>query len=93
MEAARYLTLHSSTHRQESTRSSTLLYPSASPSSVPAVFAESTVNPSLAEQVAQGTGVKLVPLHTGSLSKPGGGAETYIQLMRYDVSAIVKALQ
>ena len=34
---------------------------------VPAVFAESTVNPSLAEQVAQDTGVKLVPLYTGSL--------------------------
>ena len=93
METARYLTVHSSTHRQESARSSTPLYHSVSPSSVPAVFAESTVNPSLAEQVAQGTGVKLVPLYTGSLSKPGGGAETYIQLMHYDVSAIVETLQ
>ncbi len=60
---------------------------------VPAVFAESTVNPSLAEQVAGDTGVKLVPLYTGSLSGPGGGAETYILLMRYDVNAIVEALK
>jgi ABC-type Zn uptake system ZnuABC Zn-binding protein ZnuA len=60
---------------------------------VPAVFAESTVNPSLAEQVARDTGVKLVPLYTGSLSEPGDGAETYILLMRYDVNAIVEALE
>lgn len=61
--------------------------------SVPAVFTESTVNPKLAEQVAQDTGVKLVALYSGSLSEPGGGAETYILLMRYDVSAIVEALK
>jgi ABC-type Zn uptake system ZnuABC Zn-binding protein ZnuA len=60
---------------------------------VPAVFAESTVNPRLAEQVAQDTGVKLVPLYTGSLSGPEGGAETYILLMCYDVQAIVEALR
>jgi ABC-type Zn uptake system ZnuABC Zn-binding protein ZnuA len=60
---------------------------------VPAVFAESTVNPSLAEQVAEDTGVKLVPLYTGSLSEPGSGAETFILLMRYDVNAIVEALK
>jgi ABC-type Zn uptake system ZnuABC Zn-binding protein ZnuA len=60
---------------------------------VPAVFTESTVNPSRAEQVAGDTGVELVPLYTGSLSRPGGGAETYLQLMRYDVQAIVEALR
>jgi manganese/iron transport system substrate-binding protein len=59
---------------------------------VPAVFAESTVNPSLAEQVARDAGIKLVPLYTGSLGGPGSGAETYIDLMRYDVEAIVDAL-
>lgn len=60
---------------------------------VPAVFAESTVNPKLAEQVAQDTGIRLVPLYTGSLSEPDAGAGTYIELMRYDVNAIVEALQ
>lgn len=60
---------------------------------VPAVFAESTVNPKLAEQVAQDVGVKLVPLYTGSLGSPGSGAETYLLLMRYDVNAIVDALK
>jgi ABC-type Zn uptake system ZnuABC Zn-binding protein ZnuA len=60
---------------------------------VPAVFAETTVNPKLAQQVANDTGIKLVPLYTGSLGGPGSGAETYIELMRYDVGAIVEALQ
>jgi manganese/iron transport system substrate-binding protein len=60
---------------------------------VPAVFAESTVNPKLAQQVAKDTGVKLVPLYSGSLGKPGSGAESYILLIRYDVSAIVEALR
>lgn len=60
---------------------------------VPAVFAESTVNPKLAQQVAKDTGVKLVPLYSGSLGQPGSGAESYILLIRYDISAIVDALQ
>ncbi|MGQ9599030.1 MAG: metal ABC transporter substrate-binding protein [Anaerolineae bacterium] len=60
---------------------------------VPAIFSESTVNPKLAEQVAKDTGVKLVPLFTGSLGGPGSGAETYIAMMRYNVQAIVEALR
>jgi len=59
---------------------------------VPAVFTESTVNPALAQQVAQDTGVALVPLYTGSLGEPGSGVESYIALMEYDVRAIVEAL-
>lgn len=59
---------------------------------VPAVFAETTVNPRLAERVAQDTGARLVTLYTGSLSGPGSGAETYIAMMRYNVRAIVEAL-
>lgn len=60
---------------------------------VPAVFTESTVNPRLAEQVAKDTGVKLVSLYTGSLGGPGSGVESYISLMRYNVTAIVEALR
>jgi ABC-type Zn uptake system ZnuABC Zn-binding protein ZnuA len=60
---------------------------------VPAVFTESTVNPRLARQVAEDTGVKLVPLYSGSLGEPGSGAETYLDLMRYNVDAIVEALR
>jgi len=60
---------------------------------VPAIFAESTVNPRLARQVAEDTGIQIVPLYTGSLGGPGSGAESYIEMMRYDVGAIVGALK
>ena len=60
---------------------------------VPAVFAESTVNPKLAEQVATDTGVDLVPLYSGSLGGPGSGAETYLMMIRFDVESIVGALK
>jgi ABC-type Zn uptake system ZnuABC Zn-binding protein ZnuA len=60
---------------------------------VPAIFTESTVNPKLAQQVADDTGARLVALYSGSLGEPGSGAETYIQLIRYDVTAIVQALR
>ncbi|HZD56801.1 MAG TPA: metal ABC transporter substrate-binding protein [Anaerolineales bacterium] len=60
---------------------------------VQAIFVGTTVNPSLAERVATDTGAKVVSLYTGSLSAPGGEAGTYLALMRYDVTAIVKALK
>lgn len=60
---------------------------------VKAVFVGNAVNPALAKRVAQDTGVKLVFLYTGALSKPGGPASTYLDFMRYDVAEIVRALQ
>ncbi len=60
---------------------------------VKAVFVGKTVNPSLAQRVAQDTGTQLVFLYTGSLGRPGEPAATYLDLMRYDVSAIIQALR
>ncbi len=60
---------------------------------VKAVFAESTVNPRLAQRVAQDTGLQIVPLYSGSLGEPGTGAESYIEMMRYNTNAIVAALR
>jgi ABC-type Zn uptake system ZnuABC Zn-binding protein ZnuA len=59
---------------------------------VSAIFVESTVNPKLADQVARDTGVALVPLYTGSLGGTGSGAESYVDLIRFDTDAIVDAL-
>jgi manganese/iron transport system substrate-binding protein len=59
---------------------------------VKAIFISTTVNPDLAERVAEDTGIKLVYLYSGSLSEPGGPADSYLALMRYNVSAIVEAL-
>jgi len=60
---------------------------------VPAMFTETTVNPKLAERIAQDTGVRLVRLYTGSLGEPGSGVDSYIALMRYDIKAIAEALR
>ncbi len=60
---------------------------------VPAIFVGATVNPTLAEQVARDTGIRLVPIYTGSLTGPEGDAPTYLDYMRYDVRAIVEALR
>ncbi|MFQ5340482.1 MAG: metal ABC transporter solute-binding protein, Zn/Mn family [Anaerolineae bacterium] len=60
---------------------------------VPAVFVGRTVNSKIAARVAEDTGIQLISLYTGSLSEAGGEASSYLDFMRYDVSAIVAALK
>ena len=62
-------------------------------SGIKAVFVGLTVNPSLAQRVADDTGTQLILLYTGSLSEPGGPADDYVSFMQHDVSAIVEALR
>lgn len=59
---------------------------------VPAVFAETTVNQSLAEQVAADAGAQFYALYTESLSDANGPAPTYLDFMRYNIQTIVTAL-
>jgi ABC-type Zn uptake system ZnuABC Zn-binding protein ZnuA len=55
-----------------------------------AIFADSTVNTRLAEQVASETGVQFVRLYTDSFGD--SEASSYVDYIRYNVSAIVTAL-
>lgn len=59
---------------------------------VPAIFVGNTARPDVAEQVAEETGAEIVRLFTGSLSDPDGPAPTYLDHMRFNVNAIVDAL-
>jgi ABC-type Zn uptake system ZnuABC Zn-binding protein ZnuA len=60
---------------------------------VPAIFAENTTSPALAEELAAQTGVEIVAgLYTDSLGEPGSGADTYLGLMQTDTALIVDAL-
>jgi len=59
---------------------------------VKAIFVGIDFDPTLAQRVAEETGVDLVPLYFGSLSE-GDPAGSYLDFMRYDVQAIVNALQ
>ena len=58
-----------------------------------AIFVGTTVNPGLAEQLAQDLGIQVITLYSDSLSAPDGPAATYLDFMRYNVEAIVEALQ
>ena len=60
---------------------------------VKAVFVGNTVNPSLGERVAEDTGTELVFVYTGSLSNPGGEADSYRAYMRFNTEAFVDALR
>ncbi len=59
---------------------------------VQAVIVDMTVNPDLAEQVAKDTGIKLIPIYTGSLGEQGSPANSYLNFMRYNVQAIAAGL-
>lgn len=60
---------------------------------VQAIFVAMEVNPATSKQVAGDTGVKLVPIYSGSLGEAGSGVESYIEWMRYNVQTIVEALK
>lgn len=63
-------------------------------SGAPAIFLETGANPSLADQIAAETGVKVITgLYTHSISAPGGPAPTYIAMMKYNLKQIVDALK
>ena len=58
-----------------------------------AVFLEVGGSPQLARQVAQEAGIPVVTeLYTHSLTDASGPAPTYLDMMRFDVKAIVAAL-
>ena len=60
---------------------------------IPAVFAEADFNAKILETLAKDAGVKVVTnLYDGSLSN-GPPADTYINMMRHNVTQMVKALK
>jgi ABC-type Zn uptake system ZnuABC Zn-binding protein ZnuA len=59
---------------------------------VQAVFAETTINPDIAQQVANESGAVLYTLYSGSLGDADGPASTYLDYMRYNTRTIVDGL-
>jgi ABC-type Zn uptake system ZnuABC Zn-binding protein ZnuA len=60
---------------------------------LPAIFSENVVSDKLAQQIADETGAKVVSLYTESLSQPGDGADTYLNYLLFNASAIADALR
>ena len=63
-------------------------------SKVPAIFAETTINPSLIKTVAKEARVKLAPqeLYSDSLGAAGSQGDTYIKMLVANTRTIVEAL-
>ena len=60
---------------------------------VPAIFSDIHLSDVLLNTIASETGVAVVGLHTDSLGDSEGSAGTYLDYMRYNVTAIVEALK
>ncbi len=60
---------------------------------VSAIFVGESVSLELAERVAEDTGIALIPILTGALSAEDGPAASYLEMMHYNVRAIVAGLK
>lgn len=61
---------------------------------VPAIFVENTTNDRMATRVAEEADVVAISrMYTGSLSRHGEGADTYVNMMRSNVTTIAEALR
>ena len=61
---------------------------------VPAIFAETTINPKLITTVAEEAGVKLAPqeLYSDSIGAPGSKGDSYIKMLIANTHSIVESL-
>ena len=60
---------------------------------VPAVFIENVSNPELMQRIASEAGITVAPpLYTDALGVAGSNGDSYIKMMRYNVTTIVNAL-
>ena len=83
-----------STEEQPSAQTVKKLVESIKKIGVPAIFAETTINPALIKTVAEEAGVKLAPtsLYSDSIGAKGSNGDTYIKMMAANTRAIVEAL-
>lgn len=83
-----------STEEQPSAQTVKRLVQSIKNTGVPAIFAETTINPALITTVAQEAGVKLAPgkLYSDSIGAKGSDTDSYIKIMVANTRTIVEAL-
>jgi ABC-type Zn uptake system ZnuABC Zn-binding protein ZnuA len=60
---------------------------------VHAIFVDTAANPQLTERISKDSDIKIILIYSGSLTNTDGDAGTYLDYMRYNVSAIVDALK
>ncbi|MEO1592508.1 MAG: zinc ABC transporter substrate-binding protein [Cyanobacteria bacterium J06632_22] len=83
-----------STEEQPSAQTVQQLVDAIRTAGVPAIFAETTINPQLISTVAEEANVQLAPteLYSDSLGAPGSSGETYVGMMVSNTETVVSAL-
>jgi manganese/iron transport system substrate-binding protein len=83
-----------STEEQPSAQTVQQLVEAVKGTKVPAIFAETTINPALIKTVAEEAGVKLAPrqLYSDSIGASGSDGDSYIKMMVANTRTIVEAL-
>ncbi|WP_445250998.1 MULTISPECIES: metal ABC transporter substrate-binding protein [unclassified Microcoleus] len=83
-----------STEEQPSAQTVQKLVESVKAAGVPAIFAETTINPQLIRTVAEEAGVKLAAqqLYSDSIGAPGSEGDSYVKMMSANTRTIVEAL-
>lgn len=83
-----------STEEQPSAQTVSQLVEAVKASGVPAIFAETTLNPALISTVAAEGGVELAPqeLYSDSIGSPGSDGDSYINMMTANTCGIAIAL-
>ena len=60
---------------------------------IKSIFVGKFTNKNIALEISRDTGVRVIPIYTGTLDPPGGEVDTYLKLIRYDVEHIVGNLK
>lgn len=83
-----------STEEQPSAQTVRKLVESVKAANVPAIFAETTINPALITTVAEEAQVKLAArsLYSDSIGAPGSDGDSYLKMMQVNTRTIVEAL-
>ena len=83
-----------STEEQPSAQTVKQLVEAIKATGTPAIFAETTINPTLIQTVSESAGVKLAPqkLYSDSIGAPGSNGDSYIKMMATNTQAIADAL-
>jgi manganese/iron transport system substrate-binding protein len=83
-----------STEEQPSAQTVQKLVEEIKKTGVPAIFAETTINPALIQTVAEEAKIKLAPreLYSDSIGAPRSEGETYIKMIEANTRTIVEAL-
>ena len=82
-----------STEREPSAQEIAGLVDTIRDNGIRAIFAETTVQDSIAQSVARETGASVATLYTGSLGAAGSDGDTYIGMVRSNTMSIVDALR